>query len=131
MRTFSITTALVIGITAVSCAMSATKAQERGQPRLDINILNCGQLKGKPLICVVNETDTQVTDVDCQTTGFFGGKHSKGITAPRGGIPPHSGTIIDAEGCKGTVIFTMLGGQERQVPNVDTNNSVRIDVPKK
>ena len=112
----------VITMTAVALAQNTPPAPK-------INIINCANLKGKPLVCIVNENDLQVTDVDCQTSGFFGGKKSKGISVPRGGIPPHSMTVVDAEGCKGTVVFTMLGGQERQVPNVDTNNAVRIDVP--
>jgi hypothetical protein len=87
-------------------------------------------LKGKPQVCIINNTDSQVTDIDCESRGFFGGTKSKGINLPRGGVAAHSMTIVDMQSCTTTLVFTLPGGKERRLPNVNTDNMTSIDVPK-
>lgn len=93
--------------------------------------VNCSLLKGKPQVCIINETGIQVTDIDCESKGFFGGNKVKQINLPRGGIAPHSVTIVDMGSCQTTLVFTMPGGTERRIPNVNTDNMTAIEVPQR
>ena len=92
-------------------------------------VINCSALKGAPQVCVSNNTDSMVTDIDCETKGFFGGAGAKSVDMPKGGIPPHSLTVVNMKSCNTSLIFTILGGGERKVPNVHTDQSTIIEVP--
>jgi hypothetical protein len=128
--------ALFGGAVIAIAALTAAQAQ---QPKLDwtpnpdaetYNDINCALLKGAPQVCILNKTGTQVTDIDCESKAFFGGTKSKGISLPRGGVAPHSVTIVNMASCKTTLVFTLPGGKERRIPNVDTDNMTIIEVPK-
>lgn len=115
---------------ALSCTAAYAQAPNtptRGQKHF--NIVNCSALKNQPQVCVFNETDEQVTDIDCETKGIFS-SGTKAVEMPKGGIPPHSMTIVNMKSCHTALIFTLLGGGERKVPNVNTDTSTTIEVPK-
>lgn len=94
-----------------------------------INGVNCSLFKGKPSVCVNNDTSVMVTDLDCESPGWIGTR-SKEITLPKGGIAPHTVTVVDMKSCKGTIVFTTPGGKQRRLPNVDTDRVTEIEVPK-
>lgn len=95
-------------------------------------VVNCSALKGQAPVCLVNNTNEQVTDIGCETTGFFGGKGEAAVDLPRGGIPANSLTIIFfKKPCNSVLIFTVLGGGERRVPGVHTDQMTLIEVPTK
>jgi hypothetical protein len=123
-----------VGILWVTAAIAATVLSAYGQtppPRNQrhFDVVNCSALRGQPQVCVFNETDQQVTDIDCETKGFFS-NGSKAVDVPKGGIPPHSMTVVNMKSCHTNLIFTLLGGGERKVMNVNTDQSTIIEVPK-
>ena len=114
---------------AATLAISCANAQAPNKNQMHLDILNCSALKNQPQVCLVNDTDKQVTDIDCETTGFFGGKGAKGVDFPKGGIPPRSMVIVNMKSCHTSLIFTILGGGERKVNNVNTDTQTTIMVP--
>jgi hypothetical protein len=92
-------------------------------------IINCSALKGAPQVCLSNNTNDQVTDIDCETKGFFGGVGAKTVEVPKGGIPAHSLTVVNMKSCHTALIFTILGGGERKVDKVNTDQQTIIEVP--
>jgi hypothetical protein len=109
--------------TVVSYGQTVPKGQQK-----HYSIINCSALKGAPQVCLSNNTDEMVTDIDCETKGLFN-NGTKTVDVPKGGIPPHSLTVVNMKSCHTTLIFTLLGGGERKVPNVNTDQSTIIEVP--
>ena len=118
-------------VTAVFAAIILTSAAYAQAPDATkhFKVINCSALKGQPQVCLFNDTDSQVTDIDCETRGIFS-SGSKAVEMPKGGIPPHSMTIVNMKSCHTALIFTILGGGERKVSNVNTDTSTVIEVPK-
>lgn len=118
-------------MTAALLIATAMTAQAQSPKQKHLDIINCSALKGQPQVCLFNDTDLQVTDIDCETTSFFSGKGAKAVDVPRGGIPAHSITIVNMKSCKTALIFTLLGGGERRVDHINTDQSTIIEVPQK
>lgn len=122
--------ALTCATMAAVAALALSPAYAQSPKTKNFSVVNCSALKGEPDICVFNETDEQVTDIACETIGFFGGKGEASIDMPKGGIPAHSMTIVKVKkNCKTTLILTVLGGGERRIPNVNTDMMTVIEVP--
>jgi len=94
-----------------------------------VDTVNCSLLKNNPMICVNNDSDKQITNLLCEWKGFFGGSKSSEVKLPPGGVAPHTSTVVMMPGCKGTVVFTLPGGKERRLPNVDSDKMTEISVP--
>lgn len=76
-------------VTAVFAAIILTSAAYAQAPDATkhFKVINCSALKGQPQVCLFNDTDSQVTDIDCETRGIFS-SGSKAVEMPKGGIPP-------------------------------------------
>ncbi len=122
MKTLVLVTLATV-MTTTTYAQTAPKAQKH------YTIVNCSALKGAPQVCLSNNTDEQITDIDCETHGIFSGKGAKAVDVPKGGIPAHSLSVVNMKSCKTTLIFTILGGGERKIDKVDTDQSTIIEVP--
>jgi len=120
----------ILATLAATVAISCANAQAPSKNQMHLDVLNCSALKNQPQVCLVNNTDSQVTNIDCETTGFFGGKGAKGVDVPKGGIPPHSMVIVNMKSCHTSLLFTILGGAERRVDKVNTDTQTMIEVPK-
>jgi len=119
----------ILSALAATLAVACANAQAPNKNQMHLDAINCSALKNQPQVCLVNNTDSQVTDIDCETTGFFGGKGAKGVDVPKGGIPPRSMVIVNMKSCHTSLIFTILGGGERKVNNVNTDTQTTIMVP--
>ncbi len=113
-------------ITLAALSLLATQAQAGGLDGL--NLINCSALKGAPQVCLINRTDETVTDIDCETHGFFS-NGSRNVGLPKGGIPAHSIVIVNMTSCKTRLVFTILGGAERKTGEVNTDEMTLIEVP--
>jgi len=118
-------TASIFAITVSALAQSPHRQR-------DVSMLNCATLKGKPFVCILNESDDIITDIDCEGTGGFFGSSTKAIPMPKGGIAPHSLTVLDIHGrCTNRLVFSVLGGAERKTDKIDTDQATIIEVPRR
>ncbi len=120
----------IYAVLSVLVTVSCANAQAPNKNQMHLDTINCSALKNQPQVCLINNTDNQVTDIDCETTGFFGGKGAKGVDVPKGGIPAHSMAIVNMKSCHTALVFTILGGVERRVNGVNTDTQTMIEVPR-
>lgn len=94
----------------------------------NIKFLNCSEMKNVPYVCLLNDTDSMITNIDCEEEG----SDTKAMAMPKGGIAGHSFTVLNTKvACKGHLVFYLLGGGERKSGPIDTDRASMVEVPLK
>lgn len=122
---------IALGAMMMLSSSAPTDAQNKRPPK-DISFINCSEMKNTPYVCVMNETDDLVTDMTCEgKKGIIFNGRDQPVEMPKGGVPPHSMTIVKFPSCKTNITFTLSGIGDRQTGKIDTDLATVIDVPKK
>lgn len=123
----------IIAAFAAVLMASTLQAQETNTtPDRHVKSFNCINLRNKPQVCVLNETNMQVVGLDCEKPGgFFSSTSTKSVVMPGGNLQPHSFSVVDMQSCHTTLIFTMSDGRERRLEHVNTDTATIIEVPSK